>query len=118
MYDYGIQVSVPFLFLVYLNILSIYANENIDYVYESCIYWWAGTLKNYDFDWLVIKACLILSLGYTMYFVSKFDFRLQSCGSTLSRVIQTVLRAVAIGLILLNLYLGANGGKWWAKWLD
>ena len=27
--------------------------------------------------------------------------------------IQNILRAVAVGVIMLNLYLGAKGGNWW-----
>lgn len=115
--DQGLAVSVPFLFLIYLNILSLYANENIGYVYESALFWWYDDLKNLQTMWMLLKGGLIASIGLVLYTVSKVDLRLQSCGAVFT-VLQVILRAVALGLLALNLYLGYFGGNWASLWLN
>lgn len=78
--EQGVSVSVPFLFIIYLNILSLYANENIVYVYESALFWWFNDLRNTAVIWMVLKGGLITSLAMVLYTVSKFDLRLRAGG--------------------------------------
>ena len=84
--EQGVSVSVPFLFVLYLNMLSLYANENIGYVYESAVFWWLEDLKNTEVIYLLLKGGLIASLGSVLYSISKVDLRLQSCGAAFSVV--------------------------------
>lgn len=74
--EQGVSVSVPFLFVIYLNVLSLYANENIGYVYESALLWWANDLVKAEVIWMLLKGGLIASLGRVLYSVSKVDLRL------------------------------------------
>jgi hypothetical protein len=115
-HDQGLQVTVPFLFLMYLNMLSFYANENIRYVWDSALWWWWNDIKNFELIWVLLKGGLIASIGLVLHTVSKVDLRLQSCGAAFT-VVQAVLRAVAVGLLALNLYLGYQGGNWASLWL-
>jgi len=95
----------------------LYANENIGYVYQTALFWWVNDLKNTEVVWMLLKCGLIASLGFVLYSVSKVDLRLQSCGAVAS-VVSAILRALAVGLLALNLYLGLNGGNWDTLWLN
>lgn len=72
----GLVITVPFLFVIYLNILSLYANENIRYVYESALFWWWDDVKNFELYWVLFKGGLIASIGLVLHTVSKVDLRL------------------------------------------
>lgn len=85
--DQGVSVSVPFLFLIYLNVLSLYANENIVYVYESALFWWVDDLRNAEVVWVVLKGGLIASLALVLYTASKVDLRLRACPGAVFTVI-------------------------------
>ena len=116
MRDQGLVITLPFLLVIYLNILSFYANENISYVYKSALFWWWDDVRRGELYWVLFKGGLIASLGLVLHTVSKVDLRLQSCGVVFT-VLQAVLRAVAVGLLALNLYLGYQGGNWASLWL-
>jgi hypothetical protein len=74
--EQGLALSVPYLFLIYINVLSLYANENIGYVYECALFWWADDLRRASFNWMLMKGGLMASLGVVLHRVSKVDLRL------------------------------------------
>lgn len=97
--------------------LSFYANENSGYVYESALFWWLDDLRQASLNWMLLKGGLIASLGVAVHTISKVDLRLRSCGAVFN-VLQAILRAVAVAILALNLYMGFNGGNWATLWLN
>ena len=100
--------SPGFIFLSLLNLLCLYAHPNSDYVAYSSFLWWINDLN--DIPWLLFKLSLISSVGYVVHFLAQINFLNDK--RFIDSIIGWLFRMISLILIILNLWLGYNGGYW------